>query len=303
LRRYESWEERGYTACFVGLAAGRALGVFAVADKVRPEAAALMTQLNMLRIKPVMLTGDNRSAALQVASEIELGSCCVKAGLTPADKLFLVSELKSSAAARKGGPLRMFCGGGGGKVGMVGDGVNDAPALAMADVGIAMGAAGTPVAMETADVVLFSDNLSKLVDVIRLARTCRRTIAQNIAISICIKIAVIALTFTRKIGLLAVVLSDVFGALLVISNGLAVMVDAQMLRRRAKLWAAKLRGKEVEDTCEKKSLEAEQRVEALGRQDEAMQQGLLDDESHLPSGREEEGGTGSCKKKCCGSGS
>ncbi len=258
--QFESWEEQGHTACFVGVAGGAALGVFAVADEIRPEAEALLVQLSKSRIKPVMLTGDNRSAALKVAAKIGLGSCCVKAGLSPEDKLFLVSDLKAKAVAE--GRKRSKCfplgwclcrGGGGGKVGMVGDGVNDGPALAMADVGIAMGAAGTPVAMETADVVLFSDNLAKLADAVRLARTCRRTIAQNIALSIAIKVAVIALTFTRRIGLLAVVLSDVLGALLVIANGLAVMADAKSLRRRARLWATKLRGRgAAQATCEKK---------------------------------------------------
>merc|ERR1712157_615935 len=101
-----------------------------------------------------------------------------------------------------------------------------------ADVGIAMGAAGTPGAMETADIVLFSESLAKLTDTIVLAKLCRRKILENISVAVCIKVAIIVLTLMHKIGLLIVVLSDVVGALIVITNGLSVMYD-----RKLKAWA------------------------------------------------------------------
>jgi soluble P-type ATPase len=177
-----------------------------------------------------MLTGDNKDAALKVASENGISPEHVKASLSPKDKMDCIGQLKEEEKGKKAWYEVWKANG---MVGMVGDGVNDAPALALADVGIAMGAAGTPVAMETADVVLFSENLSKLYDTIVLAKLCRRKITENVIFAVCVKVAIIVLTFMGKVGLLVVVLSDVVGALVVICNGMSVMLSWTQVKR---LW-------------------------------------------------------------------
>ncbi|QDZ22870.1 heavy metal transporting ATPase [Chloropicon primus] len=242
--QYESWERQGFTVCWVGVE-GQALGVFSVADMVRPGTKALVTKLVKSRVKCWILTGDNEGAALKVASKLRLRADRVKSSLTPEDKYWHVSSLKEEeeAAGR--------CFKASGKVGMVGDGVNDAPALAGADVGIAMGAAGTPVAMETADVVLFSDNLQKLTDTISLAKLCRRKILENILISIAIKASIIVLIFLYEdFSIVYNILSDVGGALLVITNGLSVMWSWKSVKRS--LMALTGGGKDAECSAKRK---------------------------------------------------
>ncbi|MBO9352045.1 MAG: cadmium-translocating P-type ATPase, partial [Thermomicrobium sp.] len=158
--------ERGRTAVYAALD-GRVVAVFGIADVVRPVARQVITQLRALGIgRLVMLTGDNERAARAIAREIGLEEW--RAGLLPEDKVAVVRELQAAGL----------------RVAMVGDGVNDAPALAAADVGIAMGAAGTDVALETADVVLMSDDLTKLPYAIQLSRAARRVIVQNLAIAL-----------------------------------------------------------------------------------------------------------------------
>ena len=145
----------------------RAVGVMAFADVLRPSAKEVVAQLHALGVEHVaMLTGD--SAAVGAAVGAEAGVDAVYADLLPERKVELVRELE----ARWGG------------VAMVGDGVNDAPALAAATLGIAMGGAGTDVALETADVVLMADDLGKIPYLLRLSRRTRRTLAVNIAISL-----------------------------------------------------------------------------------------------------------------------
>ena len=147
--------------------AERALGVLAFADVLRPDAAAVVRQLKALGVEHVaMLTGD--TAAVGEAVAAEAGVDAVYADLLPEAKVELIRELEREW----------------GGVAMVGDGVNDAPALAAATLGVAMGGAGTDVALETADVVLMADDLGKLPYLLRLSRRTRRTLAVNIAISL-----------------------------------------------------------------------------------------------------------------------
>jgi Cd2+/Zn2+-exporting ATPase len=146
---------------------GQFVGVLALADRPRPGVKETLQKLRDLGIqKVIMLTGDNEAVAKQIAAEV--GVTDVKAGLLPEHKLETIQALQREY----------------GQVAMVGDGVNDAPALATATVGIAMGAAGTAVALETADVALMADDLGKLPFAVGLSRASRAIIRQNLAISL-----------------------------------------------------------------------------------------------------------------------
>ena len=158
-------ESAGKTTVIVGQD-GQILGVLALADTPRPGVRQTLQKLAELGVSHlVMLTGDNADVARQIGQEV--GMAEVKAGLLPEEKLAAIEELK-----------RQY-----GKVAMTGDGVNDAPALATATVGIAMGGAGTAVALETADVALMADDLGKLPFAVGLSRASRRIIRQNLAIA------------------------------------------------------------------------------------------------------------------------
>lgn len=158
--------EAGKSTMLVGLGE-RVIGVLALADQPRPETPATLAQLKRLGIKSlIMLTGDNQRVADTIAKVVGLTE--VRADLMPENKVTAIQEL-----------LKQY-----GKVAMVGDGVNDAPALVTATVGIAMGAGGTDVALETADVALMADDLSKLPFAVALSRESRRVIQQNLFISL-----------------------------------------------------------------------------------------------------------------------
>jgi Cd2+/Zn2+-exporting ATPase len=157
--------EAGRTPLVVALD-GRVVGVLAVADTVRPGAADAVAALRRAGVRHVaMLTGDDPRVARAVAARVGIDD--VRAGLLPEDKLDAVGALRAR-----------------GRVVMVGDGVNDAPALAAADLGVAMGSGGTAVALETADVALMTDDLGRLVDLVTTARRTRRVLAQNLVVSL-----------------------------------------------------------------------------------------------------------------------
>jgi len=187
----------------------RPLGLLAVADEIRPEAADTIRALKRLGIRRiVMLTGDAPRAAEAVASRIGVDE--VRAGLLPEDKVEAVRELTTQ-----------------GKVAMVGDGVNDAPALAAAHVGIAMGAAGADVAMETADIVLMSGDLRRLAHAFALARRSRRIVTQNLvfALGVILVLAVCALTIGIPLPL--GVVGHEGSTVLVCLNGLRLLTFKQ----------------------------------------------------------------------------
>jgi len=198
-------EKRGNTAVLLG--DGRTiLGIIAVADQPRREAAEALAGLKKLGVEQtVLLTGDNRSTAGAIAERIGIDS--FRAELLPEDKVAAVREL----VARHGAAA------------MVGDGINDAPALATATVGVAMGVAGTDAALETADVALISDDLSKLPLAVRLGRRALRLVKQNIAFSLLLKAVFIALTPLGLTTLWMAVLADMGASLLVIFNGLRAL--------------------------------------------------------------------------------
>jgi Cd2+/Zn2+-exporting ATPase len=205
----ERLESGGQTAVLVGRE-GAVLGAVAVADRAREGARRALAELRRLGVRrTLMLTGDNRATARAVAAA--LGVDEVRAELLPEGKVAAVREL----AARHGG------------VAMVGDGVNDAPALAAATVGIAMGAAGTDVALETADVALMSDDLSRLPAAVRLSRRVGGIVRQNILFALLVKVVFIALTPLGFTSLWLAVAADMGASLLVIFNGLRALRRAR----------------------------------------------------------------------------
>lgn len=179
-----------------------ALGVIAIADKIRPKARDAVQALVAQGIRLVMLTGDTQGTAYAVARLLGIGE--VHAQLLPEEKVRIMHEL---AAA-------------GERVAFIGDGINDAPALATASVGIAMGAAGTDVALETADVALMGDDLSKLPLAIGLSRKTLEIIKQNVIFSIAIKAVFLVLAVTGFATLWMAVAADMGASLAVVANGL-----------------------------------------------------------------------------------
>ncbi|HEY0970000.1 MAG TPA: cation-translocating P-type ATPase [Gemmatimonadales bacterium] len=198
--------ERGGTTAVLVMVGGEPVGVIAIADRPRPEAAAALRALHGEGVsRVVMLTGDNPATARSVAAEIGMDE--VHAGLLPDDKVRHVRERAAAGEA----------------VAFVGDGVNDAPALAAASVGIAMGAAGTDVALETADVALMGDDLTRLAFAVRLSRATLAVIRQNVTFSIAVKAVFLALAVTGNATLWMAILADTGASLLVVANGMRVL--------------------------------------------------------------------------------
>ncbi|MUL84224.1 MULTISPECIES: cation-translocating P-type ATPase [unclassified Mycolicibacterium] len=178
---------------------GQLLGAVAVRDELRPEAAEVVTELRAAGYRVVMLTGDNTATATTLARQVGIDG--VHAELRPEDKARIVAELRGQAPTA-----------------MVGDGVNDAPALATADLGIAMGAMGTDVAIETADVALMGEDLRHLPQAFAHARRARRIMLQNIGLSLGLITILIPLALAGVLGLAAVVLVHELAEILVIAN-------------------------------------------------------------------------------------
>ena len=182
------------------------LGLIAVADTIRDITVQSIQKLKQAGVEEmVMLTGDNAGTAKKIAAET--GVDRYFAELLPEDKVTAVKKLQNE----------------GKQVAMVGDGINDAPALATADLGIAMGGAGTDTAMETADIVLMADNLEKLPHTISLSRKALDIIKQNIWFSLITKLAALVLIFPGILNLWMAVLSDTGAALIVILNSMRLL--------------------------------------------------------------------------------
>ncbi len=182
------------------------LGALAYADVIRPDAPDVIRALHANGVQHVvMLTGDNEAVAKQIAKQV--GVDAYFANLLPEDKVAAIKKVRQQY----------------GPVAMVGDGVNDAPALATADIGIAMGAAGTDVALETADIVLMSDNLNNLPYVIGLSRKTRQTLLQNLGFAIFMIVLMLGTIFFSGLGLPAAVVGHEGGTVLVSLNGLRML--------------------------------------------------------------------------------
>ena len=197
-------EEQGKTVIL--LADDREVhGMFAVADTVKDSSRQAIAELHDLGIKTVMLTGDNAHTAKAIAAQVGIDEA--RGDLLPEDKLKVIESKIGQ----------------GGAVGMVGDGINDAPALARADIGFAMGAAGTGTAIETADVALMDDDLRKLPRFVRLSRSTHALLVQNIVLALGIKAVFLVLTLTGAGTMWMAVFADVGASLLVVGNGLRLL--------------------------------------------------------------------------------
>lgn len=200
----ERFENEAKTVVFLGNEE-RLLGVIAVADKLRAEAVEAIKALKGLGLKVVMLTGDNERTAKAIASQAGVDEYLAQ--LMPEDKVESVKRLRDRY----------------GRVAMVGDGINDAPAMAVSDVGIAMGAAGTDIAIETGDIVLMSDDLSKIADALKLSRRAIGNIKGNIVASLAIIAFLIPTALIGWLGLLPGLLLNEVSALIVIANALRLL--------------------------------------------------------------------------------
>jgi Zn2+/Cd2+-exporting ATPase len=185
----------------------KVLAIFAVADTVKDASKHAIQDLHHLGIRTMMLTGDNAYTAAAIGKEV--GVDLIRGNLLPEDKLKIVDELLVK------NPMV--------KVGMVGDGVNDAPALARASIGFAMGVAGTDTAIEAADVALMDDDLRKVPTFVRLSQSTANILFQNIALALGIKGIFLVLTFTGQATMWMAVFADMGASLLVVANGLRLL--------------------------------------------------------------------------------
>ncbi len=198
-------ESEGKTVVWVQ-AAGEILGIIAIADTLRPTAAQTIQRLKQLGVEQIiMLTGDNNSTAQSVAQQLNVDQ--VYAELLPEDKVSVIRRLQKQYK----------------NVAMVGDGVNDAPALAAASVGIAMGAAGSDIALETADIVLMADRLEKLEQAIRLGRRSQAIVKQNIAFALGFIVLLLVANFAGNITLPFGVIGHEGSTVLVTLSGLRLL--------------------------------------------------------------------------------
>ncbi|MGE8409769.1 MAG: heavy metal translocating P-type ATPase [Pseudomonas sp.] len=181
------------------------LALFAVADTVKQSSREAIAELHELGIRTVMLTGDNPHTADAIAAQVGIDEA--RGNLLPSDKLAAIEELYAK----------------GHRVGMVGDGINDAPALARAEIGFAMAAAGTDTAIETADVALMDDDLRKIPAFVRLSRQSAAILTQNIVLALGIKAIFLAITFAGMATMWMAVFADMGVSLLVVFNGLRLL--------------------------------------------------------------------------------
>ena len=201
----QDFHRKSKTVIYFGTS-DQVLAVIGLQDAVRQTSRQTIQALQTLGVKEtVMLTGDNQATADQIGREV--GVSAVKANLMPADKLKEIQALQATF----------------GRVAMIGDGVNDAPALAMANVGIAMGVAGTDTALETADITLMGDDLARLPFIVRLSRSTLRTIKQNITFSLALKVIALLLVIPGWLTLWIAILADMGATILVTLNGIRLM--------------------------------------------------------------------------------
>jgi Zn2+/Cd2+-exporting ATPase len=197
-------EEAGRTVSLLASADGP-MALFAVADTIKDSSREAVASLKALGITPVMLTGDNQATATAIAHEAGIDEA--RGNLLPQDKLDAIKSLQAQH----------------GPTAMTGDGINDAPALAQADIGIAMGAAGTDTAMEAADVVVMNDDLRRIAETVRLSRATHAVLWQNIALALGIKAVFLVLAVFGDASMWMAVFADMGASLIVVANGLRLL--------------------------------------------------------------------------------
>ncbi|MFG6432855.1 heavy metal translocating P-type ATPase [Roseateles sp. LYH14W] len=197
-------EQQGRTVTLMADEQG-VIALFAVADTIKPSSKAAVADLISLGVTPIMLTGDNEATAQSIASHAGIKEA--RGNLLPEDKLKAIEELQ-----------KRF-----GLTGMTGDGINDAPALAKADIGIAMGAAGTDTAMEAADIVIMNDDLQRIPTVIRLSRKTHAVLWQNISFALGVKAVFFVMAVFGTATMWMAVFADMGASLLVVANGLRLL--------------------------------------------------------------------------------
>ncbi len=190
------------------------LAIFAVADTIQESSRQALAELHALGVVSVMLTGDNTATAQTIARQAGIDDA--RGNLLPEDKLSAIEDLQKRY----------------GSTAMTGDGINDAPALARADIGIAMGAAGTDTAMEAADVVIMNDDLRRIPEVIRLSRRTRAVLWQNIVLALGIKAVFLVLAVSGSATMWMAVFADMGASLLVVFNGLRLLRTSGIERAR-----------------------------------------------------------------------
>jgi Cd2+/Zn2+-exporting ATPase len=197
----EGREKGGETAVYVAVD-GTVVGVISLRDEVRDAAAEVVSDLNAAGVRTVMLTGDNERTARAVAEEVGIDD--YRAELLPEEKQDAIEEMRSEGEV----------------IAMVGDGINDAPSLAAADVGIAMGAAGTDTAIEVADMALMADDLRRITYAVGLSKATRLNIGENVAIAVATVLVLLAGVFTGYVTMATGMLAHIVSVLVVIVNGM-----------------------------------------------------------------------------------
>ncbi|MBI2802437.1 MAG: heavy metal translocating P-type ATPase [Gammaproteobacteria bacterium] len=200
----EFHEKQGRTVTLL-TDAGGVLAIFAVADTIKESSRQAVVDLKALGVIPVMLTGDNVATATTIAAQAGIDDA--QGNLLPEDKLTVIKSLQQRYGA----------------TGMIGDGINDAPALAQADIGFAMGAAGTDIAMEAADVVIMNDDLRRIPATIRLSQRTRTVLWQNITVALGVKAVFMALALFGSATMWMAVFADMGATLMVVANGLRLL--------------------------------------------------------------------------------
>ncbi|TXH52520.1 MAG: HAD family hydrolase, partial [Cellvibrionales bacterium] len=203
-KQLHALEAQGYTLTLLA-SEHEVLALFAVADSIKATSKTALAQLQAMGVRSIMLTGDNQATADAVAQEAGLEQA--RGNLLPEDKLAAIKTLQAQYGATA----------------MTGDGINDAPALAQADIGFAMGAAGTDIAMEAADVLIMNDDLGRIAQTIALSRRTYAVLWQNIALALGIKAVFLVLALMGDATMWMAVFADMGASLLVVFNGLRLL--------------------------------------------------------------------------------